>query len=148
MQKKIKDGTGSLSAGELALIGQTSLPLLRILINNAMRINPITTDIISELVARDTLNKFLQDISSAIRIKLTDLQLINSNEKMIELIKSNIKTVDDYLAKEDVKVKNDLQQTLNIIEIQEQVDRQLASSFSGRIKSVLDFSNSLNTGTK
>jgi conjugative transfer pilus assembly protein TraH len=148
MQDKIKKGEGSLTAGELALIGQTSLPILKIMINNSTGKSPVTDDVISEIVARDTLNRFLQDISRAIRMKLAELELVNGNQEMIETIKSNVKMVDDYLVKEEKEIKNKMDQTLAIIKFSEDFDRQLASSFSGRIKSVLDFSNSLNTGTK
>lgn len=143
----IDSGT-SLTDSELALIGQTSLPIMRILINTATGKSPINVDTMSELVARDTLNKFLTEISSVVRIELNNLRLENDNQEPIKIVASNIDLINDYLRKDDEKTKADLQQTLNIIEANEKFDKQLASSFSGHIKSVLDFSNSLKIGAK
>jgi conjugative transfer pilus assembly protein TraH len=147
MQNKIRSGEGALTDSELALMGQTSIPILRISVNNVIGNSPINSDIISDLVARDILNSFLAEISSVIQTKLTTLSLINDNSEMIGVVLKNIDMVKDYLHKDNVEIKNRLEQTLSIIEASERFDRQLASSFSGNIKAVLDYSNSLGGGS-
>jgi conjugative transfer pilus assembly protein TraH len=150
MQDKIIniDSGESLTDSELALIGKTSIPLMRILINSATGKSPINIDTMSELVARDTLNKFLMEISSAMRIQMEHFKLVNNNIGVLDVLAKNLDFVTKYLEKDNEKIRVDLQQTLNIIKANERFDRQLASQFSGHIKSVLDFSNSLKIGGK
>lgn len=138
----------ALSDNELALIGKTSIPVLRILVNSVTGKSPIGIDAISDLVARDTLNKFLQAISSTMRTQIEQLKLLNSNKDILDILAKNTEFIVKFLEKENIRIRSDLQQTLNIIETNEKFDRQLASVFSGHIKSVLDFSNSIKTGVR
>jgi conjugative transfer pilus assembly protein TraH len=148
MEDKIRNNSDSLTDTELALVGKTSIPIFRTLVNNASGARVVNNDILAEIVARDMMNKFLEDIASAIRMKLTELKLINNNRDMVDILSSNINIVERYLTREDENLKNDFKQILDIIETNEKFDRKLASSFSGHIKSVLDFSNSLEGGIK
>lgn len=154
MLKSMKDkiinvsGNKKLSDDELGLIGKTSIPLLRILVNSTTGKSPIDINTIADLVSRDTLNRFLQDIASTMRIKIEHLKLSNSNSDILGILTKNIEFIVQFLEKDNKRIRSDLQRTLNIIETNEKFDRQLAVVFSGHIKSVLDFSNSIKTGVR
>lgn len=147
MQDKIKDtangGNQSLSDSELALINQTSLPILRIMVNTATGSSPIRIDMLSEVIARDMLNKFTQNIVSSLRLNILSLKTENNHEQSISIITENIDQITEYLKNNKEDIDNELKRILDIINTNEQVDRKLASQFSGNIKSVLDFSNNL-----
>lgn len=152
MQDKIRNSAngnnGVLTDSEKALIGQTSIPVLRIMINTATGTSPIDTNTLSELVARRLLNEFFESISSSIRQQIVALKFKNNNEDALNTLTNNIDVINAYLDKNRTKLNADFKQLQEIIDINEKIDAQLASQYSGHIKSVLDFSNSLSNGGK
>ncbi len=152
MQDKIRDSAngnnGVLTDSEKALIGQTSIPVLRIMVNSATGTSPINIDTLSELVARRLLNEFFESISSSIRQQILALKFKNNNEDALNTLTNNIDIINTYLDKNRTKLNADFKQLQEIIGINEKIDARLASQYSGRIKSVLDFSNSLSNGGK
>ena len=56
--------------------------------------------------------------------------------------------INEYLKLDREKLMADFKQLQEIIDINEKIDRQLASQYSEHIKAVLDFSNSLANGGK
>lgn len=151
MQDKIRDSENSnntLTDSEKALIGQTSIPILRIMINNAIEQGSVNNDLLAEIVSRRILNQFFDNISSTIRQQLTSLQFKNNNKETINILSKNIDLINEYLDKDRKKISEEFNQLQQIIEMNQKIDAELASQFSGRIKSVLDFGNQLSNGGK
>lgn len=152
MQDKIRDSANGnndvLTDSEKALIGQTSIPVLRIMVNTATGTSPIDIDTLSELVSRRVLNEFFESVSSSIRQQIIALKFKNNNVDAINTLTKNIDLINEYLDKNRDKLNADFKQLQEIIEINQKIDEELASQYSGHIKSVLDFSNSLANGGK
>lgn len=153
MQDKIRNSANNgandnLTDAEKSLIGQTSIPILRIMINTATGQSPIDIETLSELVARQILNEFFSGISSSIRQQLVSLELKNNNKDALDILAKNMDLINEYLKLDREKLMADFKQLQEIIDINEKIDRQLASQYSEHIKAVLDFSNSLANGGK
>jgi conjugative transfer pilus assembly protein TraH len=148
IENKIKNDSGALSSQEVALIGSSGIPLLRIMVNSAISKGGIffNSDILSELVAREQMQKFVKEITNSVRASLDSFEMTSKSGKMIAKMQINLEKVESYLEKEDIKLKKDTETIMGIIQTSEAFDRQVASAFSGRIKSVLDYSSSINTG--
>lgn len=136
-------GNETLSDAEKVLIGQVSFPLLRIMVNIATGQSSISVDVLSEIISRKLLNAFFSNISSSLRSQLVSLKLKNNNEGALNILITNIAEINKYLENDKNNIDKDFKQVQDIIEINRQIDAEFATQFSGRVKLVLDFGNSL-----
>lgn len=151
MQNKIiNTANGSsdevLSDAEKALIEQVDFPILRIMVNTATRKSPITTDILADIVAKRMLNNFLTSIAGSLEQEVIKLELKNNNEIALNKLSDNIRRVKAFLENNRKKIDSDFRQVQDVIDTNQKLDAEFASQFSGHIKSVLDFSNSISNG--
>ncbi len=132
-----------LSEAEKLLIGQVPIPILRIMVNSATNGSPIGIDTLSEIVARKLLNNFFTNISATLKQQLITLQFSNNNEEALKILSDNINTINSHLNNSRKLIDDDFRQVQDIIEINRRLDAEFASQYSGHIKAVLDFSNSI-----
>lgn len=142
---KLKDtnNSQSLSESELNLIFSSSLPILRIMVNSVTNKSLLKNSDIAEIVSRDMVNKFLQDIANLMKTEVISLKTVNNNTDAVNLIEANIKEFQEFLKNNKNDIKSDIDSYLRIVEANQRLDQEMSSKVASHIKSVLDYSSEL-----